>query len=97
MAGKYRNIKSGDGLNPFDFRPEHPKEIPFKIEWDGIKFSGSLTPSFSILLFGIPSSFGVRIPGKPLMNISYKGNGWVMRAPDGFVKVLVAFIEAYYE
>jgi len=87
-----------DGLNPNDFRPMESEVIPFNLEFDEIKFSGTLTPSSEKLPFGIHMGFVVRIPGKEAMNITIHESEWVMPgAPKKFVEALGEWIESYYE
>jgi hypothetical protein len=75
-----------------------PETIPFNVEWDGIKFSGTLTPSGEKLPFGVHVGFKVRILGKTAMDISIYDGEWIMpEAPQEFANALGKWIESYYK
>jgi hypothetical protein len=96
MEVKYRPVK--DGLNPNDFRPMEPKAIPFNLEWDGINFSGTLTPPSDNPAYGVHIGFLVQISGNEAMTLTIQDGEWIMPgAPKNFATVLGEWIEGYYK
>jgi hypothetical protein len=74
------------------------KPIPFIIEWDGIKFSGTLTPTGEKFALVGNTSFMVNISFKGPMHISKFHGKWRMPgAPQKFVNILGLWIENYYD
>jgi hypothetical protein len=74
------------------------KPIPFIIEWNGIKFSGTLTPSGEKFAFVGSASLVVNISLKGPMQISKFNGKWRMPgAPQKFVNILGLWIENNYD
>ena len=74
-------------------KPKH-----FTIEWDGIRFSGTLTRSNENPALGEDASFAVNISLRESMRISMQHGKWFMPgAPQKFANALGLWIESHYD
>ena len=87
MPGNYRK--------PTD---KNHKEIPFNIQVEEKEYSGTIAEAGEPLAFGVPSTFIVRIPGKPRMTLSvYRGEWQLPGATETLAKSLGKWVENYYK